>query len=1028
MIWIDLIYNMALLVALSVISGFVGTRWNKNTRTGLLLQGAVFGGAAVIGMLRPFVLAPGLIFDGRTVMISLGGLFFGPWTAATACLMTIPVRIIQGGPGMLMGVLVILVSALVGTGSHRYLLRKPGETSIGFLLVFGLAVHLAMLAMTIVLPQDMIIPVLKHIGWPVILIYPPATVLIGKILTDHAARNQLLQTLKENAETFRAIADYTVEWESWFGPDGKYLWVSPSVERITGYSAAEVLAMPDFISTLVAEEDRDAFNNIFQKALRGGTGDNFEFRCVHKNGSIFWLGASWQTIFDEKGRSLGVRASGRDITERKQMQKEIERRIVALTRPLEQSAGITFDDLFDLAEIQRIQDEFSDATGVTSAIFRPDGTEITTVSNTSRFCRHVVRATEKGCANCLKSDKALGQAFDPKGPVVRRCPGAGLWDGCVSIMVGDRHIANWTIGQVRDEPQTEEQALQYAREIGADEQTYLEAFRELPCMSGEHFKQIAQALFTLANQLSTSAYQNIQQARFIAERQKAEENLLRLSTVINQTVEAVVVTDVQGIIQYVNPAFEFITGHLKNEAVGKSPRILKSGRHEESFYRTLWQTISSGRTWTGQFINKRKNGTLYTEEATVSPVYDPGGNIMNYVAVKRDITNELNKEEEYRQAQKMEAVGQLAGGVAHDFNNILQAILGFSEILLGKLKEGTSEHRNVAEIKKAAGRAAGITRQLLAFSRKQPVEKKQIDINTVIQDTEVLLQLLLGDKISRVLDLAQNLNPVEADSGQMTQIIMNLAINARDSMPEGGRLTVSTENIRLSIPDTSVIPGSAPGEFICLSVTDTGCGMSREVKDHLFEPFFTTKEPGKGTGLGLAGIYGIVKKHKGWINVYSEEGMGTAFKVYLPALGKGGPADIPTGKKDEPHREHILLVEDDLEVRNMVVRLLQDAGYLVSAAASVKEALVQFDREQGGFNLLFSDIVLPDENGIELADRIRKTNPDLPVLLYSGYRDQRERWSNLDSKGYHFLQKPFTVTTLLAAVYDTLTEAKKPEK
>jgi len=1028
MIWIDLIYNLTLLIALSVISGFVDTRWKRNTWRGTLLQGLVFGGAAAIGMLRPFVFAPGLIFDGRSVMISLGGLFFGFWTGLAACLITVPVRIIQGGPGAVMGVLVILVSAAIGVGFHQRRQRKPKEFTAESLFMFGLIVHLAMLAMTIALPPDMILPVLKRIGWPVILIYPLATILIGKILSDQAARTQFIQALRKSEENFRIIANYTVDWESWFGPDGKYIWVSPSVEKFTGYSTEEIMAMPNFISKLVAPADRLLVAATLQKALHGEKGENLEFQYVRKNGSVSWLSVAWQPVFDVSGNSLGVRVSGRDIAERKQMQKTIEQRIVALTRPLNQPENISFDDLFDVTEFQRIQDEFSNATGVTSALFRPDGSEITVVSNTSHFCRHVIRSTEKGCANCAKSDAFFGQSPNPNGPMVHRCLSAGLWDGCISLVVGDRHIANWMIGQVRDETQTEEQALQYAREIGADEAVFLKGYRKLPCMSGEKFAQIAQALFTLANQLSTSAYQNIQQARFIAERQKAEEDLLRLSAAINQTTEAVAVTDVHGIIQYVNPAFESITGYSSEEAQGKPIRFLKSGRHDESFYRNLWQTILSGQTWTGQIINKRKSGVLYTEETAISPVYDANGTTINYVAVKRDVTDELNKEEEYRHAQKMEAVGQLAGGIAHDFNNILQAILGFSEILLSKLPKETSEYRNVSEIKKAAARAADITRQLLIFSRKQPIEKKRIDINTVLQDTEVLLQILLGDRVHRILDLAEILHPVDADAGQITQIIMNLAINARDAMPDGGRLTISTENVSLSLTDTSVIPGSKPGKFVCLAVTDTGCGMSRGVKDHLFEPFFTTKEPGKGTGLGLAGIYGIIKKHKGWINVYSEEGMGTTFKVYLPASETDESSAEQIAEQNEARRERILLVEDDLAVRNMVIRLLQNAGYQVFETGSAEEALTLFDRERADFDLLFSDIILPEKTGIELADQIKKMNPAMPVLLYSGYRDQRERWSNLDSKGYHFLQKPFTVTTLLAAVYDTLAEAKPVKK
>jgi PAS domain S-box-containing protein len=603
-----------------------------------------------------------------------------------------------------------------------------------------------------------------------------------------------------------------------------------------------------------------------------------------------------------------------------------------------------------------------------------------------------------------------------------RCFGAGLRIGCVNIMLGDRHIANWHLGQVRDETRTEEQALQYAREIGADEQAFLEAFRELPVMSGEHFRHVAQALHTLTRQLSTTAYLNLRQARLIADEKRRSAELQRLSTAIEQSPEAVAITGPDAVIQYVNPAFETITGYSREEAVGKTPRILKSGEHDKSFYSNLWKTIQAGKIWKGRFVNKRKNGERYTEEASISPVRDASGIITGYVAVKRDISEELNREEQFRQSQKMEAVGQLAGGIAHDFNNILQAILGFSEILLTRLETDSAERRNAAEIQKAANRAAELIRQLLAFSRKQPVERKRIDLNTELRDVEALLQIMLGKNVSYRLELAGDLNPVYADHSQLTQIIMNLAVNARDAMPNGGRLTLATENITFEPHAIATLPEAEPGSFVCLSVTDTGCGMSTEVKNHLFEPFFTTKAVGQGTGLGLAVVYGIVKQNKGWIHVYSEEGLGSAFKIYLPACETA----VETRKPGTvAHNGRILLVEDDADMRNLVIRILETAGYESVSVSNAEDALRQFDLGNGRFDLLFSDIVLPHQSGVDLADRLRVKKPSLRVLLYSGYQDQRERWETLDTKGYHFLKKPFSVTGLLSAVHDATTEINR---
>jgi len=349
----------------------------------------------------------------------------------------------------------------------------------------------------------------------------------------------------------------------------------------------------------------------------------------------------------------------------------------------------------------------------------------------------------------------------------------------------------------------------------------------------------------------------------------------------------------------------------------------------------------------------------------------------------------------------------------------MQAILGFSGIVLENLKEDTPNRRHIEEIQKAGKRAAELTRQLMSFSRKQAIQRSKLDINASIRNTEVLLHVLLGDKIKLDFDLCDTLVPIFADHGQMIQIIMNIAVNARDAMSEGGRLTLATENITLHADDVDTLPGSRPGEFVCLSLTDTGCGMNQEVKDRLFEPFFTTKEVGKGTGLGLAVIYGIVQQNKGWIHVYSEEGMGTSFKIYLPAIPAG--FEIETASS-QGHSKRILLVENNEDLRDMAVRLLKTAGYNLVAVASADAALQRFEEDEGRFGILFSDIVLSGKDGIQLASELRGKNPTLPVLLCSGYSDRHQRWGEIQNKGYHFLQKPFTIASLLNAVHEALAE------
>lgn len=332
----------------------------------------------------------------------------------------------------------------------------------------------------------------------------------------------------------------------------------------------------------------------------------------------------------------------------------------------------------------------------------------------------------------------------------------------------------------------------------------------------------------------------------------------RLIEAIEQAGEIVVITDSKGAIQYVNPAFENITGYSKKEAIGKNPRILKSGHQDAAFYRELWQTISTGKTWRGRMVNKCKDGSLFTEDATISSVVDTTGNIVNYVAVKRDISEYLRiiqenekMEEQARQRHKLEAIGRLAGGVAHDFNNMLSVILGYGEMLLAQLHRSDPLCKPAAQIIKAAKSSAGLTRQLLAFSRKQALQPRVLDLNEIVRDMEKILQRVIGEDIELKTLLDKGLQPVEVDPGQIEQVIMNLVVNSRDAMPKGGTLLIETTNIELDIAYARNHVGAIPGDYVLLAMSDNGCGMDEATREKAFEPFFTTKEQGKGTGLGL---------------------------------------------------------------------------------------------------------------------------------------------------------------------------------
>ncbi|MDY7041354.1 MAG: ATP-binding protein, partial [Chloroflexota bacterium] len=325
----------------------------------------------------------------------------------------------------------------------------------------------------------------------------------------------------------------------------------------------------------------------------------------------------------------------------------------------------------------------------------------------------------------------------------------------------------------------------------------------------------------------------------------------------------------------------------------------------------------------------------------------------------------------------------------------------------------------------AAARAASLTRQLLAFSRRQVLQPTVLNLNTVVSDMEKMLRRIIGEDIdlSTMLDL--ELGRVRADPGQIEQVIMNLAVNARDAMPQGGKIIIKTENVTLDESHVQVIPEARPGRFVCLSVVDTGIGMDKETASYIFEPFFSTKE--KGTGLGLAVVYGIVLQHEGWINVYSEPGLGSTFKVYLPAFSvapkEGEITETPFSEVSEElqgNGERILLVEDDEGISKYARRVLGENGYIVLAAADTKEALHIFEREKGQFDLVFSDVVLPDKSGVQLIELLLSRQPDLPVLLSSGYTDQKSQWTSIRERGIRFIQKPYSLYELLRAIRNAI--------
>jgi two-component system, cell cycle sensor histidine kinase and response regulator CckA len=517
----------------------------------------------------------------------------------------------------------------------------------------------------------------------------------------------------------------------------------------------------------------------------------------------------------------------------------------------------------------------------------------------------------------------------------------------------------------------------------------------------------------------------------ITERKKIEVEHDRLASAIEQSGECILILDTNRLVQYVNPIFEKLTGKKREEVIGTS--LPDTDILNEDFHRSFWETLESGKPWKGRITNYKTDGTPITEDVTYSPVFDAARHIVNYVGISKDITEYVNLQNEqeklqrqFLQAQKMESVGRLAGGVAHDFNNMLSVISGYTQLCLDMVDVDHPLYPNLQEIKSAALRSADLTRQLLAFARKQTIAPQILDLNSTVAGLLNMLKRLIGEDINIAWRPADGLWPVHIDPAQIDQIFANLAVNARDAIDKQGKVTIGTENVSFDEDYCAHHQGFIPGAYVMLAFSDDGCGMGKEVLEHLFEPFFTTKQLGHGTGLGLATVYGIVKQNEGLVNVYSEPGRGSTFKIYLPRYS--GPeavkakelaSQIPKGGT-----ETILLVEDDEAVLNLARVMLERLGYKVITATTPSEAVRLATDYRQEIHLLLVDVVMPEMTGRDLENYLVSLRPNLKTLFMSGYTANVIAHRGVLEDGVFFIQKPFSGRDLAIKVRAALENSR----
>jgi len=887
------------------------------------------------------------------------------------------------------------------------------------------------------------------------------------IVVDMTARKKAEEKLREIEHLYRSVIDNIEEVFYRSDNQGKLLMGSPSGARLFGYETVDEMIGLPLDSFWVDPLDRE---KLLAKIRQHGSAKDFEAILKRKDGSTFI--ASFTTHFcrDETGKILGTQGIIRDVTSRKEAERQVMRS--------EERLRLAWDTSPDALSISKMEDgTYVDVnegyfllTGYTrdevigkSALelpfwadpsdrqpfveqlkqhgkvrnfetrLRRKGGEIRSILVSAGVMMwygepHLLAVT-KDIEDLKRAEAALSESEATLRSLLQAAP---IGIGHVS---SDRRLG-WTnkvltrmLGYSRKELEGQSSRILYPCE---EEYLRVGGVRHPDIITrgtgsvetrfkrkdGTELDVLVSASAIVPGDLSHGLVFTVTD---ITERKVAEQELKRLGAAVEQAGEAILVTDPDGAILYVNPAFELATGYSRHEVLGKNPRFLKSGKHDRKFYQEMWETLLAGQVWRGRFTNKRKDGKLYEETATISSIKDENGRIVNYVGVKRDVTGESLLQKQLVHAQKMEAIGTLAGGMAHDFNNLLQAILGYSDLLLMKKGADDPDRKKLEVIQHAARDGADLVSRILTFSKKGESRTRPVDLNEEIRKAQRLLRRTVPRMIEIKLVLEKDLHVIDADPAQIEQVLLNLAINAQHAMPSGGQILIETSNVSLSDEYVRSHLGAKPGKYVLLTFSDTGSGISPEVLDRVFEPFFTTKANGEGTGLGLAMVHGIISRHGGYIRCYSEPGIGTSFKMYFPISEHEAIQDLAfTREMPAFGTETILLVDDDDRVRRVGRQMIEMGGYTVMTARSGEEAVEVFLEMKNEISLVILDLIMPGMGGKRCLEELLRIDPTVRILLASGY-SSNGLWMHKEESGARgWINKPYDAKDILAAIRKVL--------
>ncbi|NOX37730.1 MAG: PAS domain S-box protein [Calditrichaeota bacterium] len=817
--------------------------------------------------------------------------------------------------------------------------------------------------------------------------------LVAIYVRDVSSIRAMIKELRASEEKFRSIVEHSHSGVTLVDDQFRFIYVNDEFCRMVGYSREELIGA-DF-RRLLDKKDLEATVERYKKRQRGeDVPSRYELDVVCKDGTIKRLEVRANTFRDARGRVRSV-AQLMDVSQRRKTEDALKRKDDILEAVNYAATKFIQGKNWD-TYIQEIMERLGKA------------------SRASRVYIFKNSRSEDGQLLASQLYEWVAEGIEPQidNPDLQDFPyvqnGFGRW-------VEELGQGRLIFGKVRDFPEPEREVLQ-AQQI----QFILVA----PIFVGNEWwgfigfdncrdeiewsSHEIEALKTAANLLGITML-----------RLQAEQERTLLAHALRSIREAVTITDLNDTIIFVNEAFCKIYGYTREEVIGKPIHIIRSPNNDpEKVRQILPQTLAGG--WQGELLNRRKNGEEFPIFLSTSVIYDRESQPIALIGVASDITERKQLEAQLFQAQKMEAVGRLAGGVAHDFNNILTIINGYSELLLSQIPQDSPMYKPVQQILMASEKASELTSQLLAFSRRQIVQPRVVNLNEIIRDLTNMLRRLIGEDVDLIIHLDPEAGNVKIDPNQVEQVLMNLVVNARDAMPNGGKLIIETANVELDDHYIEKHMGARQGRYVMLAVTDTGVGMDRETQQHIFEPFFTTKEKGKGTGLGLATVYGIIKQNNGFIWVYSEPGKGSTFKIYLPRVEEKAIPSTSSGNRltadSLQGTETIMVVEDDEAVRKLIRSVLSERGYRLIEARQGREALEIARNLQEPIHLLLTDVVMPEMSGGELAQQIRRYFPDVKVLYISGYTDNMVLREGRLNPGEHFIQKPFSPILLLETI------------